>query len=91
MSDFGVGVNLPWLDYGQDFGASAWRPRGGVAQPERRQRMREALDRVAQTGARLVPLNARPVVGAVLLGMEQGGLHPGPDVRAQLRESFKTS
>jgi hypothetical protein len=54
MSDFGVGVNLPWLDYGQDFGASAWRPQGGVAQPDRRQRMREALDRVAQTGARLV-------------------------------------
>ncbi len=31
---FGVGVNLPWIDYGQDFGASAWRPQGGVAQPD---------------------------------------------------------
>ena len=41
--------------------------------------------------ATLLRLDGPPVVGALLLGMEQGGLHPGPDVRAQLRESFKTS
>ena len=35
MAELEVGANLPWLDYGQDFGASAWRPQGGVAIPER--------------------------------------------------------
>jgi hypothetical protein len=51
---FTVGANLPWLDYGQDFGASAWRPRGGVAQPDRREAMRRGLDRLAEAGASLV-------------------------------------
>jgi hypothetical protein len=27
---FTVGANLPWLHYGIDFGANAWRPSGGV-------------------------------------------------------------
>ncbi len=54
MPDFQLGVNLPWLDYGQDFGASAWRPQGGVAQADRRERMHEALSRVADTGTGLV-------------------------------------
>jgi hypothetical protein len=49
-----IGANLPWLDYGQDFGASAWRPRGGVAQPDRRERMRRELGRLAASGATLV-------------------------------------
>ena len=54
MADFLVGANLPWLDYGQDFGASAWRPRGGVARGDRRDRMRAALGRAAEAGVRLV-------------------------------------
>jgi hypothetical protein len=54
MADFALGVNLPWLDYGQDFGASAWRPRGGVAQPDRREAMRVALGRAAESGAATV-------------------------------------
>jgi hypothetical protein len=29
--EFIVGANLPWLDYGFDFGANGWRPAGGVA------------------------------------------------------------
>lgn len=33
---FLVGVNLPWVRYGGDFGASAWSPEGGIARPERR-------------------------------------------------------
>ncbi len=49
-----VGVNLPWLDYGQDFGASAWRPEGGVARPSARERMRRALGGVAGAGTSLV-------------------------------------
>ena len=28
MAEFVVGANLPWIEYGQDFGASAWQPRG---------------------------------------------------------------
>jgi len=56
MPEFVVGVNLPWLDYGQDFGRSAWRPRGGLAQPERRERLRRELGELAASGASLVRL-----------------------------------
>jgi hypothetical protein len=28
---FSLGANLPWINYGGDFGANAWRPRGGLA------------------------------------------------------------
>ncbi len=49
-----VGVNLPWIEYGQDFGASAWRPRGGVSQPDRAERLKEALGALAASGARIV-------------------------------------
>lgn len=45
--------------------------------------LREALHAVAP-GARLVRLTAPPVVGGVLLGMEQGGLPHDPDVRLKL-------
>jgi N-acetylglucosamine kinase-like BadF-type ATPase len=38
-------------------------------------------------GARLVRLAAPPVIGAVLLGMEQAGLDPSPAVRQALAES----
>jgi hypothetical protein len=54
MAEFVVGANLPWLDYGQDFGASAWHPRGGLARPERRERLRRALGALADSGASLV-------------------------------------
>jgi hypothetical protein len=54
VADFEVGANLPWIDYGQDFGASAWRPRGGVAQPDRREIMRRELGRLAESGGALV-------------------------------------
>lgn len=53
MGELVVGANLPWLDYGQDFGASAWQPRGGVARPERRERLRRALGDLAGSGASL--------------------------------------
>src|SRR6187455_95784 len=28
---FSLGANLPWITYGGDFGANAWRPQGGLA------------------------------------------------------------
>jgi hypothetical protein len=56
MAELEVGANLPWLDYGQDFGACAWRPDGGVAEPSRRERLRRELGRLAQSGATLVRL-----------------------------------
>jgi hypothetical protein len=54
MDERAVGANLPWLDYGLDFGRSAWRPEGGLAVPSRRERLRRELGRLADSGARLV-------------------------------------
>jgi hypothetical protein len=54
MAELAVGANLPWLDYGGDFGASAWRPRGGLARPARRDAARRALGELAASGASLV-------------------------------------
>jgi hypothetical protein len=48
--DFWLGVNLPWLDYGGDFGANRWRPSGGVGQPDRRTALRQVLGRLADHG-----------------------------------------
>jgi N-acetylglucosamine kinase-like BadF-type ATPase len=45
--------------------------------------MRETIHELAP-GARLVRLNAPPVVGAVLLGMEQAHYAPTPSIRAML-------
>jgi hypothetical protein len=56
MDERDVGANLPWLDYGQDFGTSAWRPEGGLAVPKRRERLRRELGGLASSGARLVRL-----------------------------------
>lgn len=49
-----LGVNLPWLDYGCDFGATAWRPRGGMATRESQERLRAVLEEVAMSGALVV-------------------------------------
>jgi hypothetical protein len=49
-----VGANLPWIEYGQDFGSSAWRPQGGVAQPDLRRRLRSALETLSACGAGIV-------------------------------------
>lgn len=51
---FFVGVNLPWLQYGCDFGANAWQPQGGVAQPERLARLDDVFSRLAAAGLRVV-------------------------------------
>jgi hypothetical protein len=52
---FRLGVNLPWLDYGLDFGANAWQPRGGVSSSaERRARLSAVCEDLAGRGCRVV-------------------------------------
>jgi hypothetical protein len=52
--DFWVGVNLPWMRYGGDFGANRWQAAGGIGQPGRRAGLREALGRLAGHGVGVV-------------------------------------
>lgn len=52
MSDFIIGANLPWIHYGGDFGANAWRPAGGVHTDV--DELARALDRTAMAGVRRV-------------------------------------
>ena len=52
--DFWIGVNLPWMRYGGDFGANRWQPTGGIGQPGRRSGLREALGRLAGHGVGVV-------------------------------------
>jgi hypothetical protein len=47
---FFVGVNLPWLSYGGDFGQNAWQPQGGLARPEPRARLDAVFARLAGQG-----------------------------------------
>jgi hypothetical protein len=47
---FVLGANLPWLQYGCDFGANAWQPEGGVGRPEQRERLRHSFARLAERG-----------------------------------------
>lgn len=54
MADFTVGANLPWIDYGLDFGANAWQPGGGLSRPGRRERLRAVLGGIAASGARIL-------------------------------------
>jgi len=52
--EFFVGVNLPWLTYGCDFGGNRWQPEGGVGQPDRRRRLDEVFARLAASSLRTV-------------------------------------
>ncbi|MFC1936473.1 N-acetylglucosamine kinase [Chloroflexota bacterium] len=49
--------------------------------------MRETIQQVALQ-ARLVKLEVPPVIGAVLIGMEQGGLKPTDAIRAELNQTI---
>ena len=51
---FLIGANLPWVHYGIDFGANAWRPDGGVAQLDERTQLEQTFADLAVTGARYV-------------------------------------
>jgi hypothetical protein len=52
--EFIVGVNLPWIAYGGDFGANAWHPEGGVGSPAGRSTADDALRALAGAGVRWV-------------------------------------
>jgi hypothetical protein len=54
LPSFAAGANLPWLSYGGDFGANAWRPGGGCAHPDARERLRKQLEALAASGATVV-------------------------------------
>ena len=49
---FLVGLNLPWQRYGCDFGANAWQPDGGVAQPGRTRALDDLFARLGDRGVR---------------------------------------
>ena len=68
---FWVGVNLPWLDYGLDFGTNAWQPEGGVSSRTRRARLERALGDLADRGCE--------VVRWFLIGDGRAGVRFAPD------------
>jgi hypothetical protein len=51
---FIIGANVPWVHYGLDFGANAWRPEGGIAQPQERARVELAFAQLAASEVRWV-------------------------------------
>jgi hypothetical protein len=52
---FVVGVNLPWMTYGADVGASPWFPDGGLSQqPAALERLDLVLSAIAADGIRVV-------------------------------------
>jgi hypothetical protein len=52
--EFFVGANLPWLHYGIDFGANAWRLNGGVAEPDQARELDATFAELAASGVRAV-------------------------------------
>ncbi len=51
---FLTGANLPWLHYGIDFGANAWRPEGGIAQPGEHAHLDRTFEQLAGSGVQCV-------------------------------------
>lgn len=51
---FIVGANLPWVDYGFDFGANAWRPTGGLATTPVADRLQRTLVQMADLGVSVI-------------------------------------
>src|SRR6185437_14827887 len=52
---FVVGANLPWIDYGTDFGTSAWHTSGGISgREESRTRLEVTLQTLGADGIPLV-------------------------------------
>jgi hypothetical protein len=51
---FLIGANLPWVHYGIDFGANAWRPNGGIAQPDECAQLEAVFAQLAASGVRYV-------------------------------------
>jgi hypothetical protein len=48
------GVNLPWLNYGSDFGANAWNPLGGVSRPEKLETLRRTFRKLREQRVRTI-------------------------------------
>jgi len=87
---FVVGVNLPWVGYGTDVGASLWFPDGGLSrQPAALDRLDRTLATIARDGISVVRVfllcDARSGVrfdsGGIPLGVDEALL---PDVDAML-------
>ena len=51
--EFLLGVNYPWVNYGQDFGRSPWGARG-VSTPDTRKAVAEDFERIRTSGVALV-------------------------------------
>lgn len=52
---FVVGINLPWIDYGTDVGASRWFPEGGISRkPDALDRLDKTLATIAADGVSVV-------------------------------------
>ena len=49
-----MGANLPWVHYGIDFGTNAWRPAGGISEPEERAILDITFNRLAASGVRWI-------------------------------------
>jgi len=49
-SDFVFGANLPWFNYGFDFGANAWSPAGGIGRSDAREEVSREIAILADTG-----------------------------------------
>lgn len=52
--DFFLGANLPWITYGCDFGANAWRPDGGISQPAQREMLTNYFRELSKSDIRVV-------------------------------------
>jgi hypothetical protein len=68
---FIVGVNLPWVTYGCDFGANAWQPDGGIGAEGRATALAAVFGRLAASNLRLVRW--------FILCDGRAGLESGPD------------
>jgi hypothetical protein len=51
---FVFGANVPWFDYGLDFGASAWTSAGGVGRPTSRARLTREFASLAESGVQVL-------------------------------------
>ena len=52
--EFFVGANLPWLHYGLDFGANAWRREGGISQTAHLRELDGTFEKLAISGVKAV-------------------------------------
>lgn len=48
--NFVLGANMPWLNYGCDFGANAWQPQGGLATPARKAQLEAVMTKLQAQG-----------------------------------------